>query len=215
MNKKELEYVDYLLKKFKEVKDEKPIFKESIKALELQREIMLGNKDVPIATETPPTIGKDNASITLIEFMDFECPPCKKATQVIKKILKKYPDDIRLVFRNFPRIEKHPFAIKAAEAALCAHKQGKFWEYCDRLFENQDNLNDKILTEIAKNVGLDMNGFNGCYLFNESAKRVSEDLDLALALDVKMVPTFFINGQKIDGRNSLKNLEKIIEKKLG
>ena len=214
MDKKELESLEYLIKRFRDVKDEKPIFREAIRNMEAQREVMLGAQEKPKSYLKPPQIGGDNAQITIIEFIDFECSPCKRAGGTIKKVLKAYPDKVRLIFRNFPTVEKHPFAVRAAEAALCAHEQGMFWEYYELLFENQRGLDEKTLLNLGREVGLDMDGFQGCLLLNEVSKRVIADMELGLELGVRKVPTFFINGRKIEGRKSLHMIDEIVKQEL-
>jgi protein-disulfide isomerase len=214
MDKKELESLEYLIKKFKDARDEKPIFREAIKTMEARREVMLGAQETPKSDLKPPQIGGDNAQVTIIEFMDFECPPCKRVRGTIKKVLKAYPGEVRLIFRNFPKVEKHPFAVRAAEAALCAHEQGKFWEYYELLFENQGGLDEETLFKLGREAGLDMDSFQGCLLLNEAAKRVMADMELGLELGVRKVPTFFINGMKIEGRKSIYMIEEIVKQEL-
>jgi protein-disulfide isomerase len=215
MDKKELESLEYLIKKFRDAKDKKPIFSEALRTMEERREALVGAQETPKSDPSkPPQIGGDDAPVTIVEFMDFECPPCKMAGKTIKKILETYPDKVRLIFRNFPKVEKHPFAVRAAEAALCAHEQGKFWEYYKLLFENQRKLDEDALIRFGREIGLDMEGFQGCLLLNEAAKRVMADMELGLELGVRKVPTFFINGRKIEGRKSLNMIEEIIKEEL-
>lgn len=83
-----------------------------------------------------PSVGPDNAPITLIEYSDFECPYCIRAYPTVKEVLKQYGDKIKFSYKNFPLSSIHPNAQKAAEAASCAAQQGKFWEYHDKLFES-------------------------------------------------------------------------------
>ena len=96
-----------------------------------------------LATADDPAIGPADAKITLIEFSDFQCPFCKESYTVIKQLLARYPDDIKFIYRDFPVDSIHSFARKAAEAGECAHEQGKFWEYHDKIFEDQESLNNE------------------------------------------------------------------------
>jgi len=215
MDKKEVESLEYLIKKFRDAKDKKPIFSEALKTLEAQREALRGaQKNPKYDPSKPPQTGDNDAMVTIIEFMDFACPPCKMAGEAIKKVMRAYPGKIRLIFRNFPRVEKHPFAVRVAEAALCAHEQGKFWEDYARLIENQRELDEEALINFGREIGLDMEGFQGCLLLNESAKRVVADMELGMELGVRKVPTLFINGRKVEGRKSLNMIEEIIKEEL-
>lgn len=81
--------------------------------------------------------GNPAAKVTIVEFSDFECPFCGRAASTVKKILEEYKDEVRIVYKQFPLVSIHKYAQKAAEASLCALDQGKFWEYHDKLFENQ------------------------------------------------------------------------------
>jgi protein-disulfide isomerase len=209
MKRRELKYVEYLIKKFQRVKDKKPIFNKALQAMEEQRALLLSSKTDP---QRPPRRGGEDAKVTIIEFMDFECPPCKKATKTIGEILKTHGEKVRLVFRNYPRVEKHPLAVKAAEAALCAHEQGKFWEYYELLFENQKNLDVGNLIKLAESLGLEMQAFQSCLISGEKARRVIEDLELGRELGVNRVPTFFINGIKIEGNKPIEEFHKIIQR---
>ena len=215
MDKKELESLEYLIKKFMDAKDKKPIFSEALRTMEEWRDALRGTQKNPKSDPSkPPQTGGDDAMVTIIEFVDFACPPCKMAGETIKKVMMTYSGKVRLIFRNFPRVEKHPFAVRAAEAALCAHEQGKFWEYYKLLFENQRVLDEEALINFGREIGLDMEGFQGCLLLNETAKRVISDMELGMELGVRKVPTFFINGRKIEGRKSLNMIEEIIKEEL-
>lgn len=93
-------------------------------------------KDIVISKEDPAK-GPENAKVTLVEFSDFQCPYCLQAHPTVQKILQTYGNDIRFIYKQFPLNAIHPKAQKAAEASLCAQEQGKFYEYHDKLFDNQ------------------------------------------------------------------------------
>src|ERR1700729_1291102 len=103
--------------------------------------------------------GPADASVTLVEYGDYECPYCGDAYGVLKEVKKQMGNNLRFVFRNFPLSEMHPFAFAAAEAAEAAGAQGKFWEMHDMLYENQDHLEPQALVAFAKTLGLDVNRF--------------------------------------------------------
>jgi protein-disulfide isomerase len=127
-------------------------------------------------------------------------------------LLKKYPDKVRLVFKNFP-IRSHKFAIKAAAAALAAEALGKFWEFHDRLFDNYNQLNDEKIQEIVGIVGLDETKFKEEQKNPAITQRIRSDYEEGIRVGVRGTPTIFINGKIVRDR-SLKSMEAIIEKEL-
>ena len=167
-------------------------------------------KDVGIGN-LPPR-GNPDAKIKLIEFGDFQCPACKASHPIINKILQDYSGKIVLYYRNFP-LSMHKNSFIAAVAAECANEQGKFWEYHDILFDNQNNLDKENLEKYAKNIGLNEEQFNLC-LDNEKTKEfVLTDVNDAKKLNLKGTPTFFINGREVFGGNE-QELRKLIEDEL-
>jgi protein-disulfide isomerase len=112
---------------------------------------------------------------------------------VLEQLLEKYPDQVKLIFLSFP-LRNHRFAKKAAVAAFAAKKQGKFWEYHDRLFANLDSINDQKFLEIAREVGLDMERFEKDINDLKIVARINQDIRLGAYLEVRATPTVFING---------------------
>jgi len=108
-------------------------------------------------------------------------------------VLEKYPDQVKLIFLSFP-LRNHKYAKKAAVAAFAARKQGKFWEYHDRLFANLESINDQKLLEIAREVGLDMERFEKDINDLKIVARINQDIRLGAYLEVRATPTVFING---------------------
>src|SRR3954465_799668 len=104
--------------------------------------------------------GPDNASITLVEYGDYECPYCGQAYPIIKQIQDYFGDNLRFVFRNFPLSQVHPHAQRAAEAAEEAGAQNKFWKMHDYLYEHQQALDDNHLEKYAKIIELDLVKFD-------------------------------------------------------
>ncbi len=142
--------------------------------------------------------GAHAAKVTIVEYSDFECPYCGRAEPTIKQILEKYPDDVQLVYKHFP-LPSHSNSWKAAEASECAAEQGKFWEYHDMLFENQDALYTPMLKDYAKQLGLDTDKFNNCLDSNTMKARVENDAEEGKSLGVSGTPAFFVNGKMISG----------------
>ena len=112
---------------------------------------------------------------------------------MLEQLLEKYPDQVKLIFLSFPLVN-HKFAKKAAVAAFAARKQGKFWEYHDRLFANLESINDQKLLEIASEVGLDMERFEKDINDLKIVARINQDIRLGAYLGVRATPTVFING---------------------
>ncbi len=147
-----------------------------------------------------PTIGPDNAPVTIIEFADFQCPLCKRFhDQVLPALLKQYEVKIRFVYRNFPIRAIHGSAQSAAEAAQCARDQGKFWEYHDLLFQDTQRLSSADLLTYAGQISLDKEAFQDCLESGRDAQNVQRDYQAGIAIGVSGTPTFFINGWMLVG----------------
>lgn len=156
--------------------------------------------------------GPNDAANTLVEFSDFFCPSCKAAEPYISQLLSKHPKDIKLIYRHFP-LPQHPLAFKASTNAEAAGIQGKFWEYKEKLFENQEKLTEKLFDEIAKNLGLDLDKFNKDKVSGTVLATVQEDLNTANKLNLNGTPSFFLNGEKVTF-SSFESLSKTIESRL-
>ncbi|MEK7623391.1 MAG: thioredoxin domain-containing protein [Patescibacteria group bacterium] len=118
-------------------------------------------KLAPIGS-TDHVLGNKNAKVTLVEYSDFECPYCGQFYPTVKQAMKEYEGKVRLVYRHFPLVQIHPQAEPAALASECADEQGKFWQFHDKLFENQGSLSDAYYTQIAKELGLNASKFADC-----------------------------------------------------
>lgn len=142
--------------------------------------------------------GSDNASVTLIEYSDFQCPFCARVQSTYDKILEEYPDQVKLIYRHFP-LSFHQNAKKAAEAAECAGDQNKFWEMHDTLFANQNNLDVDSLKDFAKELNLNTSTFNGCLDSGQYEQRIQSDLAEGTKDGVSGTPATFVNGELISG----------------
>jgi protein-disulfide isomerase len=160
-----------------------------------------------------PARGPENARITLVEFSDFQCPFCSKAHDTVEQVMQSYPGKVRLVFRHFP-LDFHKNAAKAAEAAMCANEQGKFWEYHDVLFKNQQTLEIAQLKDHAKSVGLDTSTFSTCLDSSKYKKSVDEDMAAGQKVGVSGTPAFFINGVFLNGAQPFDEFKKVIDQEL-
>ncbi len=160
-----------------------------------------------------PTLGPNNAPVTVVEFGDFQCPFCKRSEDAVKAIRNKYGDRVRLVFMDFP-LSFHAHAMQAASAARCAGGQGKFWEYHDALFADQPKLGPGDLKATAKKLGLDAAKFNACFDKGQYDEAIRKDLDEGHKLNVNGTPTFFIDGRELVGAQPPESFESIIDQEL-
>jgi protein-disulfide isomerase len=127
---------------------------------------------------------------------------------------EKYGDKVRVVFRNFPLLQIHPQAAKAAEAASCAADQGKFWEMHDKLFANQQKLAVADLKQHATDLGLKAEEFNQCLDSGKKEAEWKKDMDEAATYGITGTPAFFINGRLISGAQPLEAFTTIIDEEL-
>jgi protein-disulfide isomerase len=128
-------------------------------------------------------------------------------------VLDKYPKKVKLVFKNYPLASIHPFAHKAAVAALAAHAQGKFWEFHHKLFENYRALNDAKIQEIATALKLDMERFNKAMQDPSIQKLIARDIKEGQQAGIEGIPTIYING-RLPRKGSLQDIEDMIEAEL-
>ena len=158
--------------------------------------------------------GDVNASITLVEYGEFECPDCGRSYHVVKRLLDEAPADVRFVFRHFARDDVHPFSERSAVAAEAAGAQGHFWEMHDFLFERQHQLEYEDLFLHAAELGLDVDRFRNDVLSNSALlAKVRRDLDSGIASGVVSTPTFFINGVVHVGSHELADLLEAIRRR--
>jgi protein-disulfide isomerase len=177
-------------------------------------ETYLSEPRVEIATEGHPAKGPADAPVTIVEFSDFECPFCKTVVPTLEQIKQKYGDQVRLVFRQFPLSSIHPHAQKAAEAALCANEQGKFWEMHDAMFKDQKALEVAALKTTAGGLGVDKAKFDECLDSGRFAGRVKEDERAGALVGVNGTPALFINGRSFSGAQPYDALAQAIEEEL-
>lgn len=163
-----------------------------------------------VVLKNRPMLGNASAPITIVEFADFGCPFSRTSSFVMRSLATKYPNQFQYIYRDFPLIELHPLAQKASEAAACANEQGKFWEYHDKLYQNQDALEDSSFEQFAYQLNLDTGRFKQCFSTNRYAKQVEQDYQDGLAAGVRGTPTFFINGNRIPGSIPQDVLENVI-----
>ncbi|NEU80591.1 thioredoxin domain-containing protein [Nostoc sp. UIC 10630] len=155
-----------------------------------------------------PTTGSTQSKTVLIEFSDFQCPYCAEAHKTLKQLLAKYPDKVKLVYKNLPLISIHAEALPSAAAAWAAYQQGKFWEYHDALFTNQKQLGKALYLDIAKKLNLDLSKFKRDLTLATPA--ITKDIQLAEKLGVSGTPFFVINSPTFSGVVQLADIENIL-----
>jgi protein-disulfide isomerase len=162
---------------------------------------------------TGPSKGPDTAPVTIVEFSDFECPFCSRVNPTLAQVQQNYGDKVRIVFRHYP-LPMHPNAQKAAEASLCAHEQGKFWQMHDLMFAQQKELAVDQLKAKASQLGLDVEDFNQCLDSGEYADEVKADMQAGTEAGVSGTPAMFINGIPISGAVPYEQVATVIDDEL-
>jgi protein-disulfide isomerase len=173
--------------------------------------------DAPRQTiEVLPTdrvAGAPNAPVEVVEYGDFQCPICRSMVPVMKRLQAEHRDDVRLVWKDFP-LDGHPDARPAAAAARCAADQGRFWEYHDKLFANQQSLGSRRLKDYARQVKLDVAAFSACVDKGTHSEAVQQAIEQGAANGVAATPTVFINGRLVVGAVPYDTYDRIIREEL-
>jgi protein-disulfide isomerase len=159
-----------------------------------------------------PHKGPEDAPVKVVEFADFQCPHCKRASQMMDEIAKEY-DNVAVYFKNFP-LSGHGQASVAAKAAVAAQKQGKFWPMHDLLFKHQRSLSTEKIHSFARRIGLNATKFKKDMNSQEVGKRVAADRQEGMNAGIKGTPAIFINGQKYMGAMTKKGISEVIDVEL-
>jgi len=164
-----------------------------------------------------PTMGPDDALVTIVEISEFECPYCKRGAETVKKLVEKYPKDVRLVFMHNP-LGFHKNAMGAAQAAQAVfHIKGKeaFWKFHDKAFESQKGgLAPGDLERYAREIGVDMKKFKKAMENKKYEREIKRQMAIAGKFGVTGVPGFFINGRFLGGAQPANKIEKLIKEEL-
>jgi protein-disulfide isomerase len=168
---------------------------------------------VAVPSDGAPSMGPAGARVTIIEFSEYQCKFCERALSAVHTLAGMYPKDVRIVFKNFP-LPGHKDARLAAEAALAAGEQSKFWEMHDILLANQEQLDRAALESYAQQLGLDMAKFRRALDDHRFAAVVEADFKDGVAAGIQGVPTFFINGRVVRGALPLEALKQIVDEEL-
>lgn len=190
---------------------EEPRFNLNVASDEIVR---FGPSPNDINPLSPNGCNGDDCAVTVVEYSEFQCPYCSSILPIANQILEKYKGKIRWVVRNFP-LDFHPNARPSAIAAACAAQQKKFWQMYEKLFANQQALDEEDLFTYAEQIGLDMNYFSTCYDDQRDINKIiDEQIKFGQTLGVSGTPVFFINGRKISGILPYESFDKIIEEEL-
>lgn len=157
-----------------------------------------------------PFIGSKDAELTIIEFGDFQCLYCAQSAAIIAKAMNDNPGKIKLIWKDFP-LPGSAQAQTAAEAAQCANRQGKFWQYHDALFSHQDNLNSNLYLSIAGEIGLNIEGFNRCLNNRETLPLIQLNIKEGQSIGVDGTPYFIINGEAFSGLITSEQIKILLE----
>lgn len=164
--------------------------------------------------------GPENAPVQIVEYSDFQCPACMKAQAPLAALLKEYPDKIHITFMHYP-LPMHPWAGIAHQAAECANRQGKFWEFHDRVYKEQPvwtvapNPSESLIS-YARDAGVDLDTFGACLSDPNVTKTILDEKESGQKLQVASTPTFFINGERVVGQIELETTGRaVIRKALG
>jgi len=168
----------------------------------------------PIVTFVNPAFGAKDPKVTIVEFADFQCEACDQLTPALDAIVKAYPADVRVVWKNLPNSSAHEQSVPAAIAAHCADRQGKFWQYHDLLFARMSVLGEDQYKQIATEISLDLSRFTSCLQNNDTLPVVLKDIEEATALGLIATPTLFVGTEKIVGAIGLDELMQLIQAQL-
>jgi len=167
---------------------------------------VIDRSNIPIPPNAPSK-GPKNAPVTMLIWSDFGCGFCSRVNPTLKELQKKYPTQVRFVFRHL-QLNRNS---KAAEASMAAHAQGKFWEMHDILLENQKALDVDSLATYAERLKLDKKKFQAALLNNTYADYVKNDSATAKEFSINGTPTFIINGKEISGAQSVEAFSRVID----
>ncbi|MGA8028162.1 MAG: thioredoxin domain-containing protein [Bryobacteraceae bacterium] len=168
-----------------------------------------------------PSFGPENASVTMVVFSDFECPYCREFAKTMRdNVPKKYPNDVRVIFEDFPLESIHKWARAAAEASHCVgdQKPEAFWVFHDWIYDHQGEVNESNLREktlaIAKEQNLDLSKISSCIDTHATAAQVNQSVEAGQSLQVQQTPTIFVNGRTISGAVPWNTLDTVIQLEL-
>lgn len=168
---------------------------------------------VSIPTAGSPVRGPAEAPITLVEFSDFQCPYCSVAVGKLNAVMEAYPGKVKLIFKEFP-LDTHSQAALAAQCAIAAHQQGKFWQMHDALFAHRKDLSAPVLVALGREIGLDMKRYEQDVNSVQTKQTILKDMEDGDKAGVEGTPTIYMNGRKYNGPLDLPEFRKVIDEEL-
>jgi protein-disulfide isomerase len=168
-------------------------------------------KDTPVILPKDVFIGHPKAPVTLMEFGDYECETALHNDLIVREVLQRFPGMVNFNYRHFPQLRIHQRAHKAAEAAIAAAQAGKFPQMHDLILHNRRNLGTASLAFYARDLGIGGINFLDSLVTGRYGQYVQDDLALGIKMGVKDAPSFFINGLRMEGRVTVKNMCEQIE----
>jgi protein-disulfide isomerase len=176
--------------------------------------VLLVPPRLSVSAGDDPARGPRDAPVTIVEFSDFQCPYCARATPTLEQVEDRYAGKVRRVFRDLPLTNIHKEATGAAEAASCANDQGKFWEMHDLLFANQAKLQPADLKRHAAQLGFDGKAFDDCLDSGKYKAEWQQDAEDAARYGLTGTPAFFVNGRLVTGAQPFEAFARIIDEEL-
>lgn len=162
-------------------------------------------------TEDPSLGAGDDPRLVIVAFADFECPFSKEEAPIVRTLMARYGAQVKFIYRDFPLVSIHQNAFQASLAAECADEQGKFWAYHDKLYINAPALSFQDLLSYAEETGHDMVQFEKCLVDARYRDEVQRDVAAGERLGIRGTPTFFFNGQRIEGAIPPDVFERLID----
>ena len=159
-----------------------------------------------------PALGPAGAPVTIVEYLDYQCPFCHRAESVVEEVLGRYPGRVRFVHRDF--LLGKPRSLAAARAARCAGEQGKFWEYHRSLLVSPGDMGDEDLRNRAASMGMDAGKFSSCATSDRYDTDIRSSTESGNAVGIDATPTFFINGRRMTGALPADQFAEAIEEEL-
>lgn len=174
-----------------------------------------GTDEVPEMNTTDPMYGNAKAQVSIIGFVDLECPACKELDELIRKRVDDSNGTLRFIWKDFPIPRIHKNSQDAAEAARCAQQQGKFFEYTQDLFSNQATLGEAVYIQAAEEENLDLAAFTNCRVADEMLSLIQRDYLTGRSFQVEETPTLYVGGRRLKGVVTEEELDAALDQAFG
>lgn len=174
-----------------------------------------GTDEVPEINTTDPIYGNPEATVSVIGFVDIECPACTDLDELIRDRVDNSNGTLRFIWKDFPIPRIHKNSQDAAEAARCAQQQGKFWEYTQDLFVNQASLGEAVYVQAAEEENLDLAEFVACRAGDETLSLIQRDYLTGRSFQVEETPTLYVGGRRLKGVVTEQELDAALDQAFG